>query len=105
MRKLRQCEIALISWMIKERIEAQYILPKLDTLMVEEMDDGGMGSLRVISVENRFFSKELAQVDLYDQDGILVVIGVYLDNNNDFFELDVWKVDNSPLIKFPKVPD
>jgi len=104
-RKLTQSEIDLISWMIKDKTEAQYIVPKLNTLMVEEMDDGGMGSLRVVSEENRVFLKDLAEVELYDQDGVLLFISVYLDNNNDFFELDVWKADYSPLIKFPDSPN
>lgn len=103
-RLLRTEEIALISWMIRDREEAGIIVPQLANLLVEEMDDGGMGSLRVVSDRDRFYARDLAEVELSDEDGLPLIISVNLDTDGCFFELDIWKVDYSPLIRFPSVP-
>lgn len=105
-RRLKPEEISLIIWMIKDTDECEYISSTLEDLIVEEMKDGGMGSLRVVDdIEaERFFSRELATVDLFDVDQMPVFISVYLDGAGKFFELDVFKGDFSPLKKFPSIP-
>ncbi|WP_367866511.1 hypothetical protein [Pedobacter sp. WC2423] len=103
-RLLRSDEIDLISWMVRDTKESKYIIPSLLTLLVEEMKDGGMGSLRVVSEKNKVYFKDLARVELLDKDGVALWISIHLDTNYDFFELDIWKVDYSPLIRFPSVP-
>ena len=105
-RKLKAEEIALITWMIKDTNEGTAIINKLDELTVEEMDDGGMGSLKVVvdSKDNRLYSRDLAKADLFDIDGVPVFISVDLDKNGDFYQLDVFKGDFSPLKKFPSIP-
>jgi hypothetical protein len=106
-RKLKPDEIALITWMIKDTEEGADIIKKLDEIQVEEMDDGGMGSLKVVvkGEDHRVYSKDLASADLWDIDGVPVFISVDLDMNGDFYQLDVFKGDFSPLKKFPEVPD
>jgi hypothetical protein len=105
-RKLKPEEASLITWMIKNTDECEYISSTLEDLIVEEMKDGGMGSLRVVAdgEDDRIFSRELATVDLFDVDQVPVFISVYLDGAGKFFELDVFKGDFSPLKKFPSVP-
>jgi len=105
-RKLKPEEIALITWMIKSTDEGPSIIDKLEKLIVEEMEDGGMGSLRVVveGEDKRLFSRELAKVDLFDLDQVPVFISVDLDTDGNFFELDVFKGDFNPLKKFPTVP-
>ncbi|MNL61572.1 hypothetical protein D3C87_1855180 [compost metagenome] len=65
-----------------------------------------MGSLKVVveGKDERRTGGILKDVDLYDADGMLLVISVILDTNDNFYELDVFKGDFSPLIKFPSVP-
>ncbi|MCY1532316.1 hypothetical protein D9M68_675840 [compost metagenome] len=106
-RKLKEEEIALITWMVKNTIEGADIIEKLSRIHVEEMDDGGMGSLKVVveGADNRVYSKELAKVDLYDIDKVPVFISVNLDCSGNFFELEVFKGDFSPLKRFPLVPE
>lgn len=106
MRKLKPEEIALITWMIKDKDEGPSIIDTLHELIVEEMEDGGMGSLRVIvkGEDNRSFFRELANVDLFDVDKVPVFISIDLDANGHFFELDVFKGDFSPLKEFPSIP-
>lgn len=105
-RKLKPEEVALITWMIKGTDEGSSIIDTLEELIVEEMEDGGMGSLRVVvdGEDNRLFSRELAKVDLFDADQVPVFISVNLDTDGHFFELEVFKGDFSPLKKFPSVP-
>lgn len=106
-RKLKADEIALITWMIKDANEGSAIIDKLNELTVEEMNDGGMGSLKVVvdGKDSRLYSKDLAKADLFDIDGVPVFISIDLDTNGDFYQLDVFKGDFSPLKKFPSVPD
>ncbi len=72
-------------------------MANLDSYEVEEMNDGGMGSLRVIAPNecNRKFGKNLTECELKDEDGVPIVVSVFLDSQGKFFELDVWKVDFS----------
>jgi len=106
-RKLKESEIALITWMIKGTDEGRRIIGKLNEISVEEMNDGGMGSLKVVvdGEDRRVYSRDLAKVDLYDIDGVPVFISVNLDTDENFFELDIFKADFSPLKKFPSVPE
>lgn len=105
-RKLKADEVALITWMIKDTEEGKTIIDSLNELTVEEMEDGGMGSLRIVKdgEDDRLYSRDLAKADLFDIDMVPVFISVDLDTNGDFYELDVFKADFSPLKRFPPVP-
>jgi len=104
-RKLRANEIALITWMIQDTVEGKKIIDGLKLLDVEEMDDGGMGSLRVVTKDKRKYSRDLGRkADSFDIDNVPILITVYLDTHGDFFELDVFKGDFSTLKKFPDPP-
>ncbi len=105
-RKLRDEETALIIWIIQETPEAQSIIKGLKDLLVEEMEDGGMGSLRVYidGEDRRIYGSDLGTgADFTDIDGVPVFFNVHLDTNGDFFELDVFKGDFSPLKQFPAI--
>ena len=105
MRLLTAYEVALINALLMTNSKpAQIVLPPLNTVLVEEMDDGGMGSLRFmssISDVDRHLGKTVAEAEFQDEDGVLVSIELNLDNNNQLFELDVWKVDYSPISRWP----
>lgn len=103
-RLLTKSEIDLIEWIIRDSKEAICIIPNLPSLLVEEMNDGGMGSLRVVCDDNRFYSRDIGEVELKDIDGVYLLISINVDTEDNFFELDVWKGDSSPLKKFPSVP-
>lgn len=106
-RKLKDEEIALIIWMIKDTPEGPVIIKQLNKINVEEMDDGGMGSLKVVvkGEDNRIYSRDLAKADLWDIDKVPLFISVNLDTDGNFFELDIFKADSSPLKRFPAVPE
>jgi hypothetical protein len=81
---------------------AKLFIPILDTLLVEDANDGGMGGILFISHVNnadRSIGQKVAETEFLDEDGVLVSVELNLDNNNQLFELDVWKVDYSPLCR------
>ncbi len=68
-----------------------------------------MGSLKFLNLKDeigeRTFGSIGAQGMFKDADGIDVSVALNLDMNGDLLELDMWKVDFSPLIRLPKVND
>ena len=69
------------------------------------MNDGGMGSLqfRADCPKDSIFVNVVSEAEFIDSDGTLVSIALMLDGDNQLFELDIWKVDFSPLITLPAV--
>jgi len=107
MRLLKAYEVELIKTLLMTNSKAaQIVIPALDTVLVEEMDDGGMGGLRFMSSIadlDRRLGKTVAEAEFLDEDEVLVSIELNLDQNNQLFELDVWKVDYSPISKWPDI--
>jgi len=84
------------------------LLASLATAVVEEMDDGGMGSLRFSqrgASTPRRLGALLAEREFVDSDGVPILVAINLDESGDLFELDIWKVDFSPLRRFPAVEE
>lgn len=102
-RRLRSDEQRLLQLLLTEQ---QSLLPHdFDTLAVEDMKDGGMGGIRVVgSSDPQRFGRTVAQAECLDADGVVVSISVNVDQHDRFFELDIWKVDFSPLQQYPS-PD
>jgi hypothetical protein len=75
----------------------------LKALRVEEMADGGMGSLQLMNdtrgEQERTFGRRLASVEFIDADGVAVVASLNANTSGEPFELDMWKTDSSPLVK------
>lgn len=74
-------------------------------LLVQSMDDGGMGSFRLlphgIAGENRLYGKTVSEHEFVDDDGVKVLASLNVDKAGELFEVDVWKTDFSPLDKMP----
>lgn len=77
--------------------------PRPVTNAVQDMRDGGMGSLRFSGSEQLRYGSTLAEAEFTDADGTQVSVSLMLDEAGDLFELDIWKVDFSPLIRIPSV--
>ena len=74
----------------------------IDSVLVEPMNDGGMGSLAIAPGDKkRKFGASVAGCEFNDTDGVLVSAELYLDQDGLPLELDVWKVDSSPLEAYP----
>ncbi len=64
------------------------------------MKDGNMGSLRFVSKDNsgeRELGITIAEAEFMDEDEVPVMAYLNLDSNGDFFELDLWKADFTPV--------
>jgi hypothetical protein len=74
-----------------------------EKLMVQPMNDGKMGSLTLFpngtDEKNRKFGKSISEYEFCDSDNVMVSVALYVDANNQLYELDMWKVDFSPLMR------
>jgi hypothetical protein len=104
-RRLRNNEQTLLTELISETLQATQLLSFLADVRVEEMNDGGMGSLRFYPSDTRprCFGEQLVEREFIDADGVPVIVAINLDNYGELYELDIWKVDFSPLQRFPVI--
>jgi hypothetical protein len=107
MRHLRPEEKALIVRMVAGLPAEGAILKVIEDAIVQELGDGGMGSLRFVhlSAPPPRFAKQVREATFADDDGVPVSVTINLDQDNGLFELDIWKADNSPLRRFPRPDD
>jgi len=98
MNKISWHQIPLVSALVQKagvEIEVQ-------SLGVEALNDGGMGSLRFsTSTEGSRFGESVAEVSFVDSDNVPVSAALFLDQNGQLFELDIFKSDFSKLQKWP----
>jgi hypothetical protein len=77
-----------------------------DSLQVQTLDDGNMGSLRLVPKgdlsEDRSFGTAVSESRFTDADGVEVIATLYLDREGQLFEMNVWKTDFAPLVSIPK---
>jgi len=67
------------------------------TLLVADMDDGGMGSLVIgENYGSRKFGAKVAEYTFNDTDGVEVSVTLNVDSDHQLYEIDIWKVDYSP---------
>lgn len=71
--------------------------------LVEDMLDGGMGSIRFVDQGNRKrrLGATIREAKYVDTDGVEVEISINLDQEGSLFEVDFWKVDFSPFLRYP----
>lgn len=102
-RLLRPVERDLVAAMLAGSQGSQHLAAGLADILVDEMNDGGMGSLLFVADDraDRRYGSEIAEAEFSDEDGVLVSVTLNLDQYDGLFELDVWKVDNSPLKRMP----
>jgi len=75
MRKLTLVESRFIKKMIENCSEYESLLLQLNQANVEEMNDGGMGSLLFCSTNGqRSIGCEVAARDFIDEDGVFVLL-------------------------------
>ena len=104
MRLLRDNEKALLTALIRGKSREEQLLKSLEEVVVEEMDDGGMGGLRFCGSDDeepRCLGELLVEREFVDDDGVPIMVAIDLDDYGDLFELDIWKVDFSSLKRFP----
>jgi hypothetical protein len=102
-RPLRPEESALIRALLAGVYPAEALEGVLMNSRVADMQDGGMGSIRFLG--SGPFGMALVEAQYADTDGVLVSIAVNGDKQGQLFELDFWKVDFSPLKRYPNPSD
>jgi hypothetical protein len=99
-RKLNKTEKKLILNMPIASTHDSAIKNRVDGLLLEEMSDGQMGSLYFLSnnkKEDRYLGTTISEIETMDSDEVPVLISLSCDNFGDVYELDIWKVDFSPV--------
>jgi hypothetical protein len=106
-RTLRDDEKMLVTALVSETDIESYVLSVIDDVLVTEMSDGGMGSLKFCAKSDTpaQFGREFRTGSFLDADGVAVSVALNLDRFGQLYELDVWKGDSSPLIRLPNRED
>src|ERR1700733_1615687 len=100
-RELRAEERAVIVELVRNGPYEHKVLSALANLAVQDMPDGGMGSIKFCTgtAKEPVFGKEIAEGAFRDKDGTPVSVTLTLDDAGNLFELDIFKADGSPLIR------
>ncbi|QTR48983.1 DUF6984 family protein [Candidatus Thiothrix anitrata] len=105
-RKPTYQELKLIDFLVKLAEPNMNATGFSDALMVTDMADGNMGSLRLYPdatvVENSAFGKQASACQFADVDGIDVIASLNVDQFGGLYELDLWKTDYSTLLQLPE---
>jgi hypothetical protein len=106
-RQLRNNERDLIAAMLLGKPSHAELLRGLEARAVEDMQDGGMGSIRFVDDcgAGRHLGNVIAEAEYTDDDGVVVSIALNTDTSGGFYEVDFWKVDFSPLLRYPSPSD
>ena len=106
-RRMRADEKAVITALMKASPRSSEFERALETIIVRSMNDGDMGSVLFAPADDRkrLFGCEIASAEFVDEDGVPVSLALNVDQYGDLFELDIWKKDFSPLIRYPGVSD
>ena len=106
-RPLREQEIELLRALLASGPLSNLVAGDLAASRVEELADGGMGSLKFVGAERgqRKYAKTVAEAHYIDADGVQVSITVNVDGKGDLYVLDFWKADFSPLRRYPTPSD
>jgi len=101
-RHLKDSEKTLIRLLLQQGVGGPPSVTRLDSLEVQEMSDGGMGSLYIVwpgkDAQARRFGRRIAELQFNDADGVAVIASLNVDKEGDLFELDIWKTNFEPVI-------
>ena len=104
LRELREDELGVIRKILSQTVGKPVLLDQLAAMKVQTMADGGMGSIRFYNGRTRSpldYGEQIAEAAFQDADGVPVSITLSVDMTGDLFEMDVFKADFSPLIRYP----
>ena len=106
-RHLRPAEQELLEGMLAASGTRFTVGVSMPSVLVEDMSDGGMGSIRFLPSPDQASraAHVIAEGEYVDEDGVLVLIAINADQNDELFEIDFWKVDFSPLKRYPRASD
>lgn len=98
-------EFMLLEFLVGEANLPEVSEVILKSLKVADMNDGGMGSLRLFPKgsddRDEKIGKRASACQFTDEDGVEVVASLNLDHHGNLYELDMWKTDFGKLIRIP----
>jgi len=102
-RLLKDEEKRLLTCMLKDN-SFSFLLKELSVLKVIDINDGGMGSVMFIynDSNSRKFGQQIADRVFIDRDNVAISVAINIDQYKELFEIDIWKVDFSPVVSYPK---
>lgn len=101
-RPLTRAEADLLFKLIDMLPQAVELRRQMADALVQDAKDGSMGSLRFVNGNDDRKARKAVAARSLDADGISLEITLNLDQYGKLFELDVWKVDFSPLSRLPE---
>jgi hypothetical protein len=107
-RELREDESRVIRKMLFQIGVGTEFEDQLAAMKVQTMADGGMGSIRFYDGRDRSpldYGGQIAEAAFQDADGMPVSVTLSVDRAGQLFEMDVFKADFSPLIRYPALDD
>ena len=109
MRTIQQKEYDLLAALLSQvgiSLDSVRLSPDL---LVEELQDGNMGSLRFHEGtdmdDDRRLGSPILEGQFHDYDGTLVSLAVNVDDQGRLYEMDMWNIDFLPTRRFPKPED
>ncbi|OON69428.1 DUF6984 family protein [Hymenobacter sp. CRA2] len=101
-RALNLPELGLLIYLLRDKPGAERLLAALHTVHVTEITPDGVGSLRFVNpMPERRLGESIATTQFLDEDGVPVLVALYLDREGELYELDCWKTDDSPVRRIP----
>ena len=99
-RNLRREEISLLRTLLKDHELGKALSTDVP---VRDLSDGGMGSIEFLPETDfeRRKARCIAEADYMDSDGTRASFALNVDQHGRLFELDIWKMDFSPLQTYP----
>jgi hypothetical protein len=108
LRDLRDDERAVIRKLLSRSGLEEDFEKQLARMKVQTMPDGGMGSLQFYNGRPRSpldYGEQIAEAAFQDADGVPVSVTLNVDQEGELFELDVFKANGSPLVRYPDLDD
>jgi len=100
-RKMTPSELDLVEALLADHPDHALPRDHLAGLDVEEMKDGGTGSLKFLASTSPRMGYELSELAFTDVDSTYVSAALNFDPEGLLYELDIFKGDSSPLIAIP----
>jgi hypothetical protein len=105
-RPLSDDEKRLFIALVNRSNHPENLMRFVDQVVVENMNDGGMGSIKLFVISNpdasRKMKSQVSELQFYDADGVIVIASLYMSEDGLPFEIDVWKTTFDPLIRIPQ---
>jgi hypothetical protein len=102
-RPVKEAELILIQFLLAHIKTDEHKFPISDTAF--EYEAGKMGSINLVNKNQGEYKGDIAIAQYIDSDGIIVMITLTIDSNDNLLDLDFWKTNFEKLLKYPSPSD